>query len=351
MSIFKKIYKTIVNYPKVRRFNQLKQFCEETPDSYDAFEEYNELAECYAKGIGTRRNYKEALRCYIVAAEWGNGKMAYDLAMRYLKGTKVVGGKVNKEEAIKWFKMASAENYKAANLRLKELGVAIETAESERKEDTLQKKEQSDKNLTSKIVEFDNVDLSEKFAECIEGEEYISLAIYAEKTGQQEKFWGLMEEIVDDARGDSYMEVVDDIYKSNECPQFLKDKIIEYLDEDISLILSYENSSLEDVPRYIDWKDDAPHIWKDLDDYNRNTIIMIEIYHLLNDYEETDPRAAFELYYSDDYTQDIGDTEFIIEQFVNECSDEEVWEFVKEFDPECKNFFGRWVTNCDKEEE
>lgn len=63
----KNIYRKISSLPDEMRFNKLKKRST-MPD----FTEFYELAECYHKGIGTRRNYKQALKCYIKEADTGN---------------------------------------------------------------------------------------------------------------------------------------------------------------------------------------------------------------------------------------------------------------------------------------
>lgn len=105
----KGIVKKIANLPDERKFNKLKERST-APD----FTEYHELAECYHKGIGTRRNYKQALKWYIKEAEAGNADAQYSLGMRYMRGEKVVGGEKNEDEAFRWIEMAANQGHKKA---------------------------------------------------------------------------------------------------------------------------------------------------------------------------------------------------------------------------------------------
>jgi TPR repeat protein len=105
----KNIYKKISNLPDEMRFNKLKKHSAE-PD----FTEFHELAECYHKGIGTRRNYKQALKWYIKEAVTGNADAQYELGMRYWKGEKLVGGEQNESEAMRWIEMAANTGNKRA---------------------------------------------------------------------------------------------------------------------------------------------------------------------------------------------------------------------------------------------
>lgn len=98
----KNIVKKISNLPDEMKFKKLKE-----RSSSPYFTEYHELAECYHKGIGTRRNYKEALKWYIKEAETGVAEAQYALGMRYWKGEKLVGGVQNEDEALRWMEIAA----------------------------------------------------------------------------------------------------------------------------------------------------------------------------------------------------------------------------------------------------
>lgn len=105
----KSIVKKISNLPEEIKFKRLKEHSS-SPD----FTEYHELAECYHKGIGTKRNYKQALKWYIKEAEAGNAEAQYDLGMRYWKGEKLVGGVQNEDETLRWMEIAAEGGHKKA---------------------------------------------------------------------------------------------------------------------------------------------------------------------------------------------------------------------------------------------
>lgn len=105
----KNIVKKITNLPEEMRFRRLNERSS-SPD----FTEYHELAECFDKGIGTKRNYKQALKWYIKEAETGSAEAQYALGMRYWKGEKLVGGEKNEDEALRWMEIAAERGHRKA---------------------------------------------------------------------------------------------------------------------------------------------------------------------------------------------------------------------------------------------
>jgi len=113
----KNIFKHIANYPSERRFRKLKERAESGDSSA-----YRELADCYANGEGTKRNYKNALKWYRLQAETGRPYVKYEFGLRYLNGDKVVK-ETDRDEAIKWFERSAAEGCKPAEDILLEFGI------------------------------------------------------------------------------------------------------------------------------------------------------------------------------------------------------------------------------------
>lgn len=104
----KNICKKIKHSSDKRRFKKLKHRAELANSSA-----YIDLAECYYNGIGTRRNYKAALKCYIKAAESGDAKAQYELGKQYWEGGILVGREKNETEARRWLQLARESSREA----------------------------------------------------------------------------------------------------------------------------------------------------------------------------------------------------------------------------------------------
>lgn len=73
------------------------------------------LAYCYANGIGTKTNEKQAVAWYKKAAEQGLSEAQYQLGKRYEEG---IGISQNYQEAMKWYEMASKQKHVSAQMAL-----------------------------------------------------------------------------------------------------------------------------------------------------------------------------------------------------------------------------------------
>ena len=77
----------------------------------------NTVGYMYEKGLGVRRDYKEAVRWYREAAECGYPYAEYNLAGMYYKGK---GVKQNLSSAYSWYKRCAAHGLESGKTALKE---------------------------------------------------------------------------------------------------------------------------------------------------------------------------------------------------------------------------------------
>jgi len=75
----------------------------------------NILGRMYQSGDGVSRNYRQAVKCFLEAAELGDENGQYNLGRMYQRGTEV-----NRDcrEAAKWFRKAAQQGHYKAQYRL-----------------------------------------------------------------------------------------------------------------------------------------------------------------------------------------------------------------------------------------
>ena len=79
------------------------------------------VADCYLNGTnGVKKNYKEAVKWYRLAAEQGVAEAQFNLGVCYYFGEGVAK---NKATAIRWWKKAAAQGNSDAQDNLRKLGV------------------------------------------------------------------------------------------------------------------------------------------------------------------------------------------------------------------------------------
>jgi TPR repeat protein len=100
--------------------NKIKQENAAITEWYKAAEQgdinaqYN-LGSCYYHGVGTNRNYAEAVKWYRKAAEQGHPDAQYLLGSCYFHGW---GAEVNQVEAVKWYRKAAEQGNSDAQYKL-----------------------------------------------------------------------------------------------------------------------------------------------------------------------------------------------------------------------------------------
>lgn len=77
------------------------------------------LGLCYSRGIGVRRNQREAVRWYRLAARHGNSVAQYNLGLRYERGN---GVRRSLKMARYWFAQAAERGDKYARRWIKQHG-------------------------------------------------------------------------------------------------------------------------------------------------------------------------------------------------------------------------------------
>ena len=78
----------------------------------------HDLATMYAKGHGVEKNFKEALKWFLRAAEQGIAESQFSLGLAYFKGN---GVKQNFKESAKWYRMAADQGFARAQNVLAEM--------------------------------------------------------------------------------------------------------------------------------------------------------------------------------------------------------------------------------------
>ena len=85
---------------------------------YD-MEGIEELARCYARGIGVEADPKRAVTLFKALAEQRRASAMYQLGLLHEEG---LGVDKSKTEAVNWYKKAAAGGYEPAKKKLKDLG-------------------------------------------------------------------------------------------------------------------------------------------------------------------------------------------------------------------------------------
>lgn len=295
----KNIVKKISNLPEEMKFKRLK----ERSTSSD-FTEYHELAECYHKGIGTKRNYKQALKWYVKEAETGNAEAQYALGMRYWKGEKLVGGVQNEEEALRWMEMAAEMGHKKAIKFVEEHKLSIDPA---KRQDTNDEKSNSlGVNIEQRIK---NADTLEELAEIEE---------IAYDRGEKDLFLEVMDTLIcDDV--DLCCDVAYCLFSEKDSQELILKKVEEYIEsayEDAAQIGFNGNAIKED--------DIDSSVWEALPVESRRIVKGLECYDAVEG--NHDLESALIAYTSPDFEDLEGFSadgiEYELEELYNEVADQ-----------------------------